>query len=67
MVNDGKLDSPAVAVDVTVQNRVPTAVASAPSYGWGTVPIDSLSYVDLRGDGQRAIAFGTTYGMYLTR
>ncbi|GEJ57761.1 FG-GAP-like repeat-containing protein [Anaeromyxobacter diazotrophicus] len=34
---------------------------------WGTVPNHSLSYVDVNGDGRRELAFGTTYGMYLTR
>jgi PQQ enzyme-like repeat protein len=34
---------------------------------WGTVPVNSLSYVDVKGDGVRQLAFGTTYGMYVTR
>lgn len=34
---------------------------------WGTVPLNSLSYVDPDGDGTRALAFGTALGMYLTR
>ena len=34
---------------------------------WGSVPINSLSYVDANGDGAREMAFGTTYGMYVTR
>jgi outer membrane protein assembly factor BamB len=34
---------------------------------WGTVPVNSLGYVDLDGDGLREMAFGTTAGMYLTR
>jgi hypothetical protein len=34
---------------------------------WGAVPTRSLSYVDLDQNGHPHIAFGTTYGMYLTR
>jgi len=34
---------------------------------WGAVPINSVSYVDAKGDGGREIAFGTADGMYLTR
>ncbi len=33
----------------------------------GTVPINSLSYLDFDGDGEREIAFGTRNSMYLTR
>ncbi len=34
---------------------------------WGTVPVNSLGYIDLDGDGSREIAFGTSAGMYVTR
>ncbi len=34
---------------------------------YGTVPINSLSYLDFDGDGEREIAFGTSNSMYLTR
>jgi hypothetical protein len=34
---------------------------------WGGPSSSSLSYVDWKGDGRRAIAFGTPLGMYLTR
>ena len=33
----------------------------------GVVPINSLNFYDLNGDGQREIAFGSSVGMYLTR
>jgi hypothetical protein len=34
---------------------------------YGTVPVNSLGYFDVDGDGTREVAFGTTAGMYLTR
>ena len=34
---------------------------------WGTVPVNSLGYVDVNGDGFPELAFGTTSGMYVTR
>lgn len=34
---------------------------------WGPVSANSLSYVDLAGDGRRQIAFATASGMYVTR
>jgi hypothetical protein len=34
---------------------------------WGAVPANSLTYVDLNGDGYRQLAFGTSLGMYVTR
>lgn len=33
----------------------------------GNVPINSLSFYDLGGNGQLQIAFGTSVGMYLTQ
>ncbi len=33
----------------------------------GYVPINSLNFYDLRGDGQREIVFGTSVGMYVTQ
>ena len=58
------------------QTTAATIVAVDPKTGsqiWespplhGDVPINSLNFYDLKGDGQQEIAFGTTEGMYVTQ